>query len=62
MSRYNLKLSVRMSENLKTRVKLLAVKNDVTFTKMLNYLLELGYESYIERFEKYDREEVLFYE
>lgn len=59
MSRYNLKLSVRMSENLKTRVKLLAVKNDVTFTKMLNYLLELGYESYIERFEKYDREEVL---
>lgn len=59
MSRYNLKLSVRMSENLKTRVKLLAVKNDVTFTKMLNYLLELGYESYVERFEKYDREEVL---
>ena len=59
MNYKTVKLSVRMSENLKTRVKLLAVKNDVTFTKMLNYLLELGYESYIERFEKYDREEVL---
>ena len=62
MSRYNLKLSVRMSENLKTRVKLLAVKNGINFTKMLNFLIELGYQSYMERFERNDGKEVLFNE
>ena len=29
------KLSVRMSENLKTRIELLAKKNNLTFTKII---------------------------
>lgn len=62
MSKYNLKFSIRMDENLKTRVNLLAIKNGISFTKMLNYLLELGYQSYMTRFENYDGKEVLFYE
>ena len=36
------KLSVRMSENLKTRIELLAKKNNLTFTKMLDYIAEIG--------------------
>lgn len=62
MSNYNLKFSIRMDENLKTRVKLLAVKNGINFTKMLNFLIELGYQSYMERFERNDGKEVLFNE
>lgn len=62
MSNYNLKFSIRMDENLKTRVKLLAVKNGINFTKMLNFLIELGYQSYMERFERNGGKEVLFNE
>ena len=45
------KLSVRMSENLKTRIELLAKKNNLTFTKMLDYIAEIGYQTYMKRFE-----------
>ena len=48
-----IKLSIRIDENLKTRIELLAKKNNYTFTKMLNYILEIGYENYIRRFDSY---------
>ena len=51
-----IKLSVRIDENLKTRIQLLASKNNYTFTKMLNYILEIGYENYIRRFDSYYKE------
>ena len=49
-----------MDENLKARVKLLAIKNGISFTKMLNFLVELGYQSYIKRFENNNENEVRF--
>ena len=51
------KFSIRMDENLKTRIELLAKKNNLNFTKMLNYIIELGYQSYITRFDKYYEEQ-----
>ena len=60
MRNCNLKFSIRMDENLKARVKLLAIKNGISFTKMLNFLVELGYQSYIKRFENNNENEVRF--
>lgn len=51
------KFSIRMDENLKIRIELLAKKNNLNFTKMLNYIIELGYQSYITRFDKYYEEQ-----
>lgn len=42
-----------MDDNLKTRIELLAKKNGMNFTKMLNYITELGYQTFLTRFEKY---------
>ena len=44
---------LRIDNNLKTRIELLAVKNNLSFNKMLTYLIELGYNSYMEKFDKY---------
>ena len=43
---------LRIDNNLKTRIRLLAIKNNFSMTKMFIYLLELGYRSYVDRFEK----------
>ena len=51
------KFSIRMDENLKIRIELLAKKNNLNFKKMLNYIIELGYQSYITRFDKYYEEQ-----
>ena len=51
-----IKLSIRINENLKTRIELLAKKNNLTFTKMLDYIAELGYQNYVKRFEKEEGE------
>ena len=51
------KFSIRMDENLKIRIELLAKKNNLNFTKMLNYIIELSYQSYITRFYKYYEEQ-----
>ena len=40
--------TLRIDNNLKTRIELLSI-----FNKMLTYLIELGYNSYIEKFDKY---------
>lgn len=53
MSKRLVKFSIRMDNNLKTRIELLAKKNNLNFTKMLNYIAELGYQSYIKRFDNY---------
>ena len=37
---------------LKTRIRLLAIKNNFSMNKMFIYLLELGYRFYVERYEK----------
>lgn len=57
MSKRLLKFSIRMDNNLKTRIELLAKKNNLNFTKMLNYIAELGYQSYIKRFDNYYEEQ-----
>lgn len=57
MSKRITKFSIRMDENLKTRIELLAKKNNINFTKMLNYICELGYQSYINRFDNYYEEQ-----
>ena len=45
--------TLRIDNNLKTRIELLSIKNNLSFNKMLTYLIELGYNSYIEKFDKY---------
>lgn len=40
--------TLRIDNNLKTRIELLAIKNNFSFNKMITYLIELGYNSYIE--------------
>ena len=45
--------TLRIDNNLKTRVELLAIKNNLSFNKMLIYIIELGYNSYMEKFDKY---------
>lgn len=52
-----IKLSIRIDDNLKSRVELLAKKNNLNFTKMLNYLIEIGYQTYMKRFDKYYEEQ-----
>lgn len=55
--------TLRIDDNLKTRIQLLAIKNNFSMNKMFIYLLELGYRSYIERFEKnYDDNGRFIYE
>ena len=44
---------LRIDNNLKTRIELLSIMNNLSFNKMLTYLIELGYNSYIEKFDKY---------
>ena len=44
--------TLRIDDNLKTRIRLLAIKNNFSMNKMFIYLLELGYRSYVERYEK----------
>ena len=46
------KFSIRMDDNLRIRVIQLAIKNNINFTKMLNYLVELGYQVYMKKYEK----------
>lgn len=45
--------TLRIDNNLKTRIELLAIKNNLSFNKMLTYLIELGYNSYMIKFDKY---------
>lgn len=49
--------TLRIDNNLKTRIELLAIKNNFSFNKMITYLIELGYNSYIEKFDKYYEEQ-----
>jgi len=45
--------TIRIDDNLKTRVQLLAIKNNISFNKMVIYILEIGYQEYIKRFDPY---------
>lgn len=53
MIRGLIRTTLRIDNNLKTRIELLAIKNNMSFNKMLNYIIELGYETYMDRFDKY---------
>lgn len=52
-----IRTTLRIDNNLKTRIELLAKKNNFSFNNMINYLIELGYNSYIEKFDKYYEEQ-----
>lgn len=45
--------TLRIDNNLKTRLELLAIKNNLSFNKMLIYIIELGYGTYMNKFDKY---------
>lgn len=49
--------TLRIDNNLKTRIELLAIKNNLSFNKMLVYIVELGYNEYIKKFDKYYEEQ-----
>lgn len=53
MIKRNIRTTLRIDNNLKTRIELLAIKNNISFNKMLNYIIELGYGLYLEKFDKY---------
>lgn len=48
-----IRTTIRIDNNLKTRIELLAIKNNLSFNKMLTYILDIGYNTYIEKFDKY---------
>ena len=45
--------TIRIDNKLKTRIELLAIKNNLSFNKMITYILDIGYNTYIEKFDKY---------
>jgi len=45
--------TIRIDDNLKTRIQLLSIKNNISFNKMIIYILEIGYQEYIKRFDPY---------
>ena len=45
--------TIRIDNNLKTRIEKKKKKNNLSFNKMLTYLLDIGYNTYIEKFDKY---------
>ena len=49
--------TLRIDNNLKIRIELLAIKNNLSFNKMLVYIIELGYNEYIKKFDKYYEEQ-----
>ena len=49
--------TLRIDNNLKTRIELLAIKNNLSFNKMLTYLIDIGYNTYMEKFDKYYEEQ-----
>lgn len=53
MLRRNIRTTLRIDNNLKTRIQLLAIKNNLSFNKMITYIIEIGYETYLEKFDKY---------
>lgn len=53
MLRRNIRTTLRIDNNLKTRIELLAIKNNLSFNKMITYIIETGYETYLEKFDKY---------
>ncbi len=55
-----IKMSIRIDDNLKLRVELLAKRNNFSFTKMLNFLIEIGYQTYMKRFDKcYEEQNII---
>lgn len=50
--------TLRIDNNLKTRIELLAIKNNLSFNKMLVYIIELGYNEYIKKFDKYYEDKI----
>lgn len=51
MVKGNIRTTLRIDNNLKTRINLLAIKNNISLNKMLIYIIELGYQTYLNRFE-----------
>ncbi len=45
--------TIRISNNLKTRIEVLSRKNNISFNKMITYILDIGYNTYMENFDKY---------
>ena len=52
-----IRTTLRIDNNLKTRLELLAIKNNLSFNKMLVYIIEVGYNEYIRKFDKYYEEQ-----
>ena len=49
--------TIRLDDNLKTRIMLLSIKNNISFNKMATYILEIGYQEYMKRFDSYYEQE-----
>lgn len=48
----NERTTLRIDNNLKKRIRLLAIENNFSMNKIFIYILELGYSYYVERFKK----------
>lgn len=49
--------TLRIEDRLDFQIKLLASRNNMSANKMINYLLELGISTYLERFDNYYQEQ-----
>lgn len=57
MVRGLVRTTLRIDNNLKTRIEQLAIKNNFSFNAMITYLIEIGYQTYMKRFDKYYEEQ-----
>ncbi len=56
----SVRTTLRIDDNLKTRIENLAIKNNFSLNKMLNYLLEMGYQAYMKRFDNcYEEQNII---
>lgn len=57
MRKHSMRTTLRIDDKFKTMIKLLAIKNNVSFNTMITYLIEIGYNAYLKDFDNYYMEE-----
>ena len=57
MTRGLVRTTIRIDNNLKDRIKFLSIKNNLSFNKMITYILDIGFNTYMDRFDQYYEEQ-----
>ena len=57
MTRGLVRTTIRIDNNLKDRIKFISIKNNISFNRMITYILDLGFNTYMDKFDKYYEEQ-----